>query len=106
MQFSPVVDPRLVASVARTVDLRSSAAVWRLLRQRARRLRATTPCYETVRRLVVVERERRARLIATVATLLEIAGRRVPVLPEELPLIAERRLRQSRRWLGQSPDPP
>ncbi len=31
---------------------------------------------------MVAERERRARLVATIATILEIATRRIPVLPE------------------------
>ena len=99
MEFSPAIDPRLVASVARTVDLGSSAAVWRELRRRARRIRTTTPCYESVRKLVVAERERRARLVATIATTLEIATRRIPVLPEDVPRIHARRLAQSRSWM-------
>jgi hypothetical protein len=81
MQFSPAIDHRLRASVRRTVDLGNAAEVWRGLRRRGRRLSTATPCYESVRKLVVAERERRARLIAGLATLLEIATRRVPVLP-------------------------
>ena len=99
MEFSPAIDPRLAASVARTVELSSSAAVWRLLRRRARRLRTTTPCYESVRKLVVAERERRARLLATIATVLEIATRRIPVLPEDVSQIHARQLSRSRRWM-------
>ena len=99
MEFSPAIDPRLVASVARTVDLGSSAVVWRGLRRRARRLRTTTPCYESVRKLVVSERERRARLVATIATILEISTRRIPVLPEDVMRIHARRLTQSRTWM-------
>jgi hypothetical protein len=48
---------------------------------------------------VVAERERRARLIATIATVLEIAARRVPVLPEDVPRIHARQLARSRRWM-------
>jgi hypothetical protein len=99
MEFSPAVDPRLVVSVALDADLGSSAAVWRRLRRSARRLGTTTPCYESVRKLVVCERERRARIIATIATALEIATRRIPVLPEEVPRIYARRLARSRNWL-------
>jgi len=99
MEFSPAIDPRLYASVGRAVDLRSSAAVWRGLRRRAQRLRTTTPCYESVRKLVAAERERRARLVATATTLLEIGMWRVPALPEDVSRIYRRRLTQSRRWL-------
>jgi hypothetical protein len=99
MEFSPAIDPRLVASVGRTVELGSSASVWRGLRRRARRLGTTTPCYESVRRLVVAERERRARLIATIATVLAIAARRVPILPEDVPRIQARQLARSRGWM-------
>ena len=99
MEFSPAIDSRLIASVGRTADLRSSAAVWRGVRRRARRFGTTTPCYESVRRLVVAERERRARLVAAIATVLEIATGRIPVLPEQVPRIYHRRLTQSRRWL-------
>ena len=100
MEFSPAIDSRLVASVARTYDLASSAAVWRAVRRRAQRLRTTTPSYESVRKLVVRERERRARLVATVATTLELATRRIPVLPEDLPKIHARHLARSRSRLG------
>ena len=72
VQFSPAIDPRLVASVRRIPDLGCSAEVWRGLRRRALRFDTTTPCYESVRRLVLAERERRARLIATLATTIEI----------------------------------
>ena len=106
MEFSPAIDPRLIASVARTVELGSSAAVWRGLRRRARRLRTTTPCYESVRRLVVAERERRACLIAAIATVLEIATRRIPVLPEDVPRIHARQLARSRRWMRARARPP
>jgi hypothetical protein len=100
VEFSPAIDPRLIASVGRTVELGSSAAVWRALRRRARLLRTTTPCYESVRKLVVAERERRARLVATIATALEIATRRIPVLPEDVPRIQARQLARSRDWMG------
>ena len=99
MQFAPAVDPRLATSVTRILELESSAAVWRELRRRARRLRTTTPCYETVRKLVIAERERRARLVATLATLLAIVTRRVPVLPEDVPRIYARQLARSRTRL-------
>jgi hypothetical protein len=99
MEFSPAIDPRLIARIWRTADLRSSAEVWRGLRRPARRLGLTTPCYESVRKRVVTERERRARLVAALTTLLEIATRRVPVLPEGVPRIYARRLAQSRGWL-------
>ena len=84
MQFSPAVDPRLRASVGRSIDLSSSAEVWRRVRRRALRLGTTTPCYETVRRLVIVERERRARLLATAGTVLEVAMRRIPTFPDDV----------------------
>ena len=57
MEFAPAIDPRLRASVGRIVDLRSSAAVWRELRRRARRFRTTTP----VLRERPQARDRRAR---------------------------------------------
>ena len=75
MEFAPAIDPRLRASVGRIVDLRSSAAVWRELRRRARHFGTTTPCYESIRKLVIAERERRARLLAAITTVLEIASR-------------------------------
>jgi hypothetical protein len=100
MEFAPPIDPRLRASVGRIVDLRSSASVWRELRRRALRLGTTTPCYESVRKLVVAERERRARLLAALTTMLEIAARRVPVLPEQVPRIYRRRLALSRAAMG------
>ena len=106
MEFAPAIDPRLRASVGRIVDLRSSAAVWRELRRRARRFRTTTPCYESVRKLVIAERERRARLLATITTVLEIAARRVPVLPEHVPRVYRRRLAESRARLGLRERPP
>lgn len=99
MEFSPAIDPRLITSVARTIDLGSSAAVWRGIRRRARRLHTTTPCYESVRKLVIAERERRARLVAAVATVLVIATRRIPVLPEDVPRIHARQLARSRRQM-------
>jgi len=107
MQFSPAIDPRLVASVTRIADLRCSAEVWRGLRRRALRFGTTTPCYESVRRLVLAERERRARLIATLATTVEILARRIPVLPEDVPCIYARRLAQTRsRMRLRPPRPP
>ena len=96
MEFSPSVDRRLAAAVARTNDLGSSAAVWRGLRRRASRLRVATPCYESVRRLVVAERERRARLAAAIATVVEIATKRIPTLPEAVPHIHARHLARYR----------
>jgi hypothetical protein len=89
----------LSAAVARTLDLGSSAVVWRGLRRRACRLGVATPCYESVRRLVVFERERRARLAAAVATVVEIATKRIPTLPEAVPLIHARHLGRYRRRL-------
>jgi hypothetical protein len=106
MEFGPAIDPRLVGSVGRTVELGSAAAVWRGLRRRARRLRTTTPCYESVRKLVVAERERRARLIATLATALKIATRRIPALPEDVPRIYARQLTRSRSWVRSRPNRP
>lgn len=106
MEFSPAIDARLAAAVSRTADLGSSAAVWRGLRRRAGRLRTTTPCYESVRRLVVAERERRARLIALIATALEVATRRIPVLPEQIPRIHARQLGRSRSWMRVHPRHP
>jgi len=86
MEFSRAIDNRLRVCVRRTVDLRNAADVRRRLRRRAWRLHTATPCYESVRKLVVAERERRARLIAGLATLLEIATRRLPVLPGQVSL--------------------
>jgi hypothetical protein len=99
MEFSPAIDRRLAVAVARTSDLDSSAAVWRKLRRRASRLRVATPCYESVRRLVIAERERRARLAAAIATLVEIATKRIPTLPEAVPHIHARHLARYRRRL-------
>jgi hypothetical protein len=96
MEFSPGVDHLFVTAVNRTLDLRNAAEVWRALRRRARRLNLATPCYESVRKLVRAERERRARLLATLATLLELGLRRVPVLPEQVPPIYARNLIRSR----------
>ncbi len=100
MEFAPEIDPRLRASVGRIVDLSSSAGVWRELRRRARRLQTTTPCYESVRKLVVAERERRARLLAAITTVLEITVARGRVLPEHVDWIYGRRLANSRARLG------
>jgi hypothetical protein len=100
MEFAPAIDPRLRASVGRIVDLRSSAAVWRELRRRAGRFQTTTPCYESVRKLVIAERERRARLLATITTVLEIAAGRGRVLPEHVTWVYGRRLAASRERLG------
>jgi hypothetical protein len=96
MQFAPAVDPRLVAGIARIADISSAAAVSRALRPRARKLGVPRPCYETIRKLVHVERERRARILAAIATTFEIATRRVPVLPEQVPRIYRRHLRRTR----------
>jgi len=103
MEFSPAIDARLVRLVARAADLHSSAATWRRLRRRARRLGTSTPCYESVRRLVTRERERRARLAAAIATLAELATRRIPVLPEEVPRIYTRHLARVRPGRPGSP---
>ena len=100
MEFAPAIDPRLRASVGRIVDLRSSAGVWRELRRRALRFRTTTPCYESVRKLVIAERERRARLLATLTTVLEIAAGRGRFLPEHVMWVYRRRLAASRAGLG------
>jgi hypothetical protein len=100
MEFAPAIDPRLRASVSRILDLHSSATVWRELRRRALQLGTTTPCYESVRKLVVAEREHRARLLAAITTVLEIAARRVRVLPEHMPHIYRRRLARSRAAMG------
>lgn len=107
MQFSPAIDPRLIASVPRIADIRCSAEVWRELRRRALRLGTTTPCYESVRKRVIAERERRARLIATIETTIEIITRRIPVLPEDVPRIYARRLARARsRMRLRTPRPP
>ena len=107
MQFSPAIDARLVASVPRIADIHCSAEVWRGLRRRALRLGTTTPCYESVRRLVIAERERRAMLIATIGTTVEIMTRRIPVLPEDVPRIYARRLVEAHsRMRLRSPRPP
>ena len=106
MEFAPAIDPRLRASVGRIVDLHSSAAIWRELRRRARLFQTTTPCYESVRKLVVAERERRARLLATIATVLEIAACRGRVLPEHVELIYRRRRAEFRARLGLRGRPP
>jgi len=99
MQFSPAIDPRLVSSLSRIPDLSCSAEVWRRLRRRAVRFDTTTPCYESVRRLVIAERERRALIIAALATTAEILARRIPVLPDDVPGIYARRLAQARTRL-------
>ncbi|RDI74810.1 hypothetical protein Gocc_1699 [Gaiella occulta] len=96
MEFAPRIDRRLVTAVTRAGDLHSSAAVWRKLRRRAVRLRVATPCYESVRRLVVAERERRAELAATLLTILEIGARRIPALPEHVSRIHRRHLALAR----------
>ena len=107
VKFSPAVDQRLVTSVSRTTDISSSAAVWRRIRRRAVRLDTTTPCYESVRRLVIAERERRARLLAAIVTTVEILTRRIPVLPEDVPRIYSRRLAHCReRMRLRTPRPP
>ena len=97
MQFAPAVDPRLARAITRMVDIDCSAVVLRALRPRARRLGVPRPCYETVRKLVHLERERRARVAAAIMTALEIARRRVPVLPEHVPRIYRRHLERARR---------
>jgi hypothetical protein len=96
MEFSPAIDRRVTMTVARTGDICCSAVVWRAIRRRAQRLRIATPSYESVRRLVLAERDRRARLAATLATLATIAVRRVPVLPEDVPRIYKRQLTRYR----------
>lgn len=92
MQFSPAIDRRLITAVSRSTDLDSSAAIWRGLRRRADRLRVATPCYESVRRLVVAERRRRAELAAILLTILDVGTRRIPTLPEHIPTIYRRHL--------------
>jgi hypothetical protein len=93
--------------VGRIADIRCSADVWRELRRRARRFGTTTPCYESVRKLVIAERERRARLLATIATVLEVAAARGRVLPEQVEWVYRRRLAVSRakRDLGEHQPP-
>jgi tRNA/tmRNA/rRNA uracil-C5-methylase (TrmA/RlmC/RlmD family) len=103
VEFSPTIDRRLIVAVARTGDLDSSADVWRRLRRRAARLRVATPCYESVRRLVLVERERRAQLAATIATVVEIMTKRIPTLPEAVPPIHARHLARYRGRLRLRP---
>src|SRR6187399_686692 len=107
MEFAPAIDSRLRASVSRIGDLRSAAAVWRELRRRARRFGTTTPCYESVRKLVIAERGRRARLLATIATVLEVAAARGRVVPEQVEWVYRRRLAASRakRGLGEHRPP-
>ena len=99
MQFAPAVDPRFARAITRIVDIDCHADVLRALRPLARRIGAPRPCYETVRKLVHLERERRARIAAAIMTTLEITRRRVPVLPEQVPLIYRRRLEEARQRL-------
>ena len=75
MRFAPTIDRRLILVVRRVEDLGSAAAVWRLLRVRARRLGVDTPCYESVRRLVRGEQRRRSLLRSAVARLLALVRR-------------------------------
>jgi hypothetical protein len=107
MEFAPAIDRRVRTTVARAGDITCSAAVWRAVRRRAERLRIPTPSYESVRRLVLAERDQRARLAAAIATLAEIAVRRIPVLPEDIPRIHHRHLARYRAHIrtrrGQPP---
>jgi hypothetical protein len=107
VNFAPAVDPRLIRSIGRMPDLSCSAAVWRALRRRARPLDVDTPCYETVRKLVLAERERRARFLASVLTAFELVTSYPPHAPEDVERIYRRRLRESRRWTRSTagPDP-
>ena len=105
MHFAPTVDSRLVRRIGRIRDLRCSASVWRAVRRRARAADVDTPCYETVRKLVLAERERRARVIAAWLTALELLTRRTPRLPEDVERIYRRRLGQSRRWMRSTAGP-
>ena len=105
MQFSPAIDRRLTAAIAHTGELGSSAAVWRHVRRHARRLQISAPCYESVRRLVRAERAHRARLAAALATVVEIATKRIPTLPEAVPHIHARHLARYRHRAG-LPGPP
>jgi len=106
MQFAPAVDPRLARAITRMVDLDCHAVVLRALRPQARRLGIPRPCYETVRKLVHVERWRRARIVAALATALEIATMRVPVLPEQVPRLYRRHLTRTRERLRCRRAPP
>jgi hypothetical protein len=99
VNFAPAVDPRLIRSIGRMPDLTCSAAVWRAVRRRARPLDVDTPCYETVRKLVLRERERRARLLAALLTMFGILTSYPPRTPEDVERIYRRRLRYSRRWM-------
>ncbi|RDI75605.1 hypothetical protein Gocc_0024 [Gaiella occulta] len=100
MQFSPAIDARFVRAVRETRDLGCAAEVWRRLRRRARRARLATPCYESTRRLVVAERERRARIRAAAATIADIVRRRIPALPEDVPRMHARHLARARSRVG------
>ena len=60
MRFSPAIDPELVDLLDELDDgTKVIAALWRELGRRARRLRLLQPSYESVRRLVHAQRERR-----------------------------------------------
>jgi len=99
MLFAPEVDRRVVAGVRLLPDISCSAQVLRALRRRARRHGSVTPCYESVRKLVIAERERRAELVAAVGTVFEVAMRRVATFPDDVSRIYDRRLVASRRAL-------
>ena len=94
--FAPDIDRRVAAGVRRLPDISCSAAVWRALRRRARRLASVTPCYESVRKLVHLERERRARTLAIAATMLEVMRTRRMATPLEIERIFERHLKAAR----------
>ena len=87
MEFAPAIDPRLRASVGRIVDLRLvGRRLAASLRRRARRFRTTTPCYESVRKLVIAERERPRDGSSPRSPPCSRSRRgRVPVLPEHVP---------------------
>jgi hypothetical protein len=99
MLFAPEVDRRVVAGVRLLPDISCSAQVLRALRRRARRHGSVTPCYESVRKLVHIERERRARALATAATVLEVMQARRILAPLDIEHIFERHLRWQRARL-------
>jgi len=98
MNFAPAVDRRLIRSIGLMPDLTNAAAVWRAVRRRAGPLDVDTPCYETIRKLVHIERERRARLLASLFTAIELVTTRSPRAPEEIEWMYRRHLKRCRRW--------
>jgi hypothetical protein len=81
MAFHGRVDARLVRAARRMADL-SSAEAWRRLSPLARRLGVRRPSYQTVRRLLVLERElrqlRRARRRVNETLLADLLAGKVP----------------------------